>query len=270
MTSHDLERIEALVREGRITRAEGDELAAAARLVGARRGGERPPEDDRPPSAAALAKARFLRGETTPDELRAQQRAAAVHMGAFFGLAMAVVMGVWGGVTAPDGAGWLLAGVAVVINLVFSGPLFGWAMHRILLKPAAEKLIALVQETGRPLVPLPSAGPGQCPTCSAEDYSEWGRWHPYVLHYELNPGLAFNELALGQRAPSRVRVCRQCGTHFVACPGCGHSVDGDRWRPSDVFGRWRGLSCPDCGHAIPSLRNVWAGLVLRLLGRPAV
>jgi hypothetical protein len=82
-----------------------------------------------------------------------------------------------------------------------------------------------------------------------------------MLHWIANPGLAFNELVLGQRMPARANVCRQCRTSFVDCPHCNRAIDAVQWGGRSALGHWRGLPCPHCGGSIPVLSNALAFLV---------
>jgi hypothetical protein len=119
-----------------------------------------------------------------------------------------------------------------------------------------------------------------CPLCHGSDHTVWDMSHPVILHWVINPGLAVNELLLGQRLPKQMYVCQWCpdplgwGT-FVHCPGCGTYSGSLIWSWSNGFGHWLGLVCPECGRRLPTLANwvtraVSAGVVLayRALGRP--
>jgi len=79
-----------------------------------------------------------------------------------------------------------------------------------------------------------------------------------MLHWVLNPGIAFNDLALGQRLPAVMHECRHCRTYFVDCPHCRTSCDSLALK---AFGAWSGLPCPSCGASLPVLRNGLAWLV---------
>jgi hypothetical protein len=256
----DRERIEALRAAGRLSEAEAREIASAVERIDGGRAGARAQRPAR--TGLAWLKARFLRGEVEPEVLRSVYRSTAVRMGALFGVLMAVVMGLMQGLDGDGPFRWSRALPQIVGHLCVGGPLFGLVMYRVLLRPQAEKLIRLVAETGAPLEPLPATRPGQCPTCGAENSKVWDRSHIAMLHWVLNPGLVVNELVLGQRVPERVEFCRECGTQFVRCEGCGESVDGTSWSVRDQLGNWgRDLACPECGHAIPCLRNGWAAAI---------
>ena len=106
-----------------------------------------------------------------------------------------------------------------------------------------------------------------CPKCKGSDFTHWKLSHPQVLHWVLNPGLVFNELALGERLPELQLVCRTCEgalmeRAYVPCPTCRHMHWGRLWKRTRAFGNWRGIACPACGAAIPCLWNVFSLLIL--------
>lgn len=97
----------------------------------------------------------------------------------------------------------------------------------------------------------------------------WKNW--LVLHWILNPGLAVNELILGQRVPKvsledlsldKPRVERS----FVPCPHCNTLHDGRTWSTQNgtAFKNWFGLYCNNCGNTIPCLRNALSLIILAL------
>ena len=97
----------------------------------------------------------------------------------------------------------------------------------------------------------------------------WKNW--MVLHYILNPGLAFNELILGQRIP---KVSLEDKTSekpflersYVPCPHCETLHDGRTWSTQNgtAFRNWFGLYCPNCREIIPCLMNLTTRLVLTI------
>jgi uncharacterized protein (TIGR02996 family) len=91
----------------------------------------------------------------------------------------------------------------------------------------------------------------------------WGPGNPMMLHWVVNPGLAFNELVLGQRIPREMFICRDCRVTFLRCVACRRfqPLIGELNRPG---GMWNGLNCPDCGAAFPMLRNLLGGAILGL------
>lgn len=95
----------------------------------------------------------------------------------------------------------------------------------------------------------------------------WKNW--MVLHWILNPGLAINELILGQRVPKvsledktidKPRIERT----FIPCPHCETLHDGRTWSTQNgtAFKNWFGLYCKNCGNIIPCLTNVFSFLIL--------
>src|SRR5262249_22824105 len=108
-----------------------------------------------------------------------------------------------------------------------------------------------------------------CPRCGGQDYDVWILPHPLLLHRILNPGLAFNEVVLGQRVPAMLFFCRECPVpltdrQYVFCPGCRAFHGGVIWSRACGFANWLGLVCPDCGEPIPSLWNLTSRLVLHV------
>ncbi len=90
-----------------------------------------------------------------------------------------------------------------------------------------------------------------------------------VLHWILNPGLAFNELILGQRIPKVYLEDKQSEKQafersIVPCPHCGAMHDGRVWSGQNgtAFKNWFGLYCPKCGNIIPCISNLTSLLIL--------
>jgi hypothetical protein len=101
-------------------------------------------------------------------------------------------------------------------------------------------------------------------------YKVWALPHPLVLHWVLNPGLAFLEIFLGQRLPRVILIDRHSEKplverSFVPCPHCGTLHAGTLWGKRNAFGHWLGYVCPTCGKTIPCLWNVFSIVVLALL-----
>ena len=97
----------------------------------------------------------------------------------------------------------------------------------------------------------------------------WKHW--MVLHFILNPGLAFNELILGQRIPKvtledKASDKPRMERSYVPCPHCNELHDGRTWSTDSgtAFKNWFGLYCPKCGGIIPCVRNVTSFLLLVL------
>jgi len=92
-----------------------------------------------------------------------------------------------------------------------------------------------------------------------------------IIHWIINPGLAINELVLGQRVPKlqledktseKPRIERT----LVPCPHCGTLHDGRTWSTQNgtAFKNWFGLYCPNCGKVIPCVMNAFSLLILTL------
>lgn len=95
----------------------------------------------------------------------------------------------------------------------------------------------------------------------------WKNW--MMLHWIINPGLAINEVILGQRVPKvsleditidKPRIERT----FIPCPHCNTLHDGRTWSTQNgtAFKNWFGLYCKDCGGVIPCLTNATSFIVL--------
>lgn len=94
-------------------------------------------------------------------------------------------------------------------------------------------------------------------------YKIWTWKHPFVLHFILNPGLAFNELVLGQRVPQIMLIEKNSKLSlversYVPCPHCHTLHSSMKWSPQNntAFGNWYGLYCDHCGGIIPCVRNL--------------
>jgi hypothetical protein len=108
-----------------------------------------------------------------------------------------------------------------------------------------------------------------CPSCLGTTCRVLRWYHPLSLHWILNPGLAVNEILLGQRVPRTLYSCDRCAIlpmlgMYVHCPHCGSFHSGILWSGRNGFGHWFGYVCPDCGGRIPCLRNLTALVVLAL------
>ena len=97
----------------------------------------------------------------------------------------------------------------------------------------------------------------------------WKNW--MILHWILNPGLAFNELILGQRVPKISLIDKTSNKPrlermIVPCPHCETLHDGRIWSTENgmAFKNWFGLFCSNCGNFIPCLINVTSLLLLIL------
>jgi len=95
----------------------------------------------------------------------------------------------------------------------------------------------------------------------------WKNW--MMLHWILNPGLAINELILGQRVPKiGLEIKNSDKPRFerslIPCPHCETLHDGRTWSAVNgtVFKNWFGLYCKNCGNTIPCLTNGLAFIIL--------
>jgi hypothetical protein len=100
-------------------------------------------------------------------------------------------------------------------------------------------------------------------------YKIWTWKNPLVLHWILNPGLAFNELILGQRVPRITLIERNSKKSlaektFIPCPHCNTIHSALKWTPQNntAFGNWFGLYCDKCKNTIPCLTNLTSLILL--------
>lgn len=105
------------------------------------------------------------------------------------------------------------------------------------------------------------------PDYDKSKFTVWALPHPLVLHRILNPGLAFNELILGQRLPKVLLIDKTSNKPliertYVPCPYCGTQHDGRLWAKWNAFGHWFGFVCPTCEKIIPCLWNVFSIVLL--------
>lgn len=111
-----------------------------------------------------------------------------------------------------------------------------------------------------------------CPKCASTTLKRIELPNPLLLHWVINPGLAVNELLLGQRVPKLSLECQDCKLpllerSLVPCPNCGVVHDGRIWAGHSAFGNWLGLVCPSCTQRIPALWGL-ASLALLALTSP--
>lgn len=115
----------------------------------------------------------------------------------------------------------------------------------------------------------------ECPKCKGHACEMWGLDSPSTStrlmywHMILNPGLAINELVLGQRFPKNLYNCKSCTTplyerSWVHCPECDTFHSGMIWSGKNAFKHWLGMFCPSCGGEIPCLSNYTTRAVLAL------
>lgn len=94
-------------------------------------------------------------------------------------------------------------------------------------------------------------------------YKIWTWKNPLMLHWILNPGIAFNELILGQRIPKVMLIERNSTKTLgektiIPCPHCGTMHSGLKWslQNNTAFRNWFGLYCDNCDGVIPCLTNL--------------
>lgn len=97
----------------------------------------------------------------------------------------------------------------------------------------------------------------------------WKDW--MMLHWILNPGVAINELILGQRVPriileDKTSYKPRIDKTFVPCPQCEKLYDSRTWSTENGTANknWFGLYCSNCGYIIPCLTNGLSFLILTM------
>ncbi len=102
-------------------------------------------------------------------------------------------------------------------------------------------------------------------------YKVWDQRHWSIIHIMVNPGLAFNELVLGQRIPKLMLIDKTSDKplverSYIPCPHCNTYHDGRTWsyQNGTGFKNWFGLYCPNCGAIIPCVRNWTAALLMAI------
>ena len=109
----------------------------------------------------------------------------------------------------------------------------------------------------------------KCPNCGGSNLKRLELPHPIIHHWFVNPGLAFNEIVLGQRLPTTQLIFQDCDgpmldRSYVPCPSCEAMHFGRLAGGKRGFGNWRGIGCPSCSEAIPSIWNVFSLVILAL------
>jgi len=244
--SQDQDRLEGLEATGRVSPGE-----AAALREALEQHAERSPAND-PAAEVELSKLNataraFLSGAIDEPTLRKRGNRSLLLAAVLFNL-------VWYIVWALLRDDWSIYAFGCSTLLAAAWAL---ALYWFLVVPTRNKLIRLRAEAGA-LRPLASADAHQCPTCLGEDFKVMGPDHWTMRHWVLNPGLAVNEVLLGQRTPKTLRSCSSCGGSSCACPHCNQSIDLMHWSRGNALGNWSGLRCPHCDGEIESLCNVFA------------
>ncbi|WP_141733461.1 hypothetical protein [Oligoflexus tunisiensis] len=211
----------------------------------------------------ALAKTRFLQGKMSAQAFESFNRRLAAGMGLRFALFFGLLQ---------YGLGWLISGKVPTFRSLATqlpgyaaaGLIFGFAMYFAVVRPGMKRIISLKQDIGADVDVIPNAKLGQCPTCGAEHSRKvMTATDPMVLHYILNPGVAFAELLFGIRIPAEASRCLACGTVFHSCHSCSRSFDS-----LDLAGRrfHRGIRCPHCSGVIPARLNLLTRAILKVAG----
>jgi uncharacterized protein (TIGR02996 family) len=106
-----------------------------------------------------------------------------------------------------------------------------------------------------------------CPECTGTLTPEFSRRDPRIIHWKINPGLAFNELVLGTRLLRDTLYCDVCRYYCVRCPACRRFPNAHNLIRG--VADWLGARCPACGAGLPMLNNFVTAGVLGL-GKLAV
>lgn len=125
-----------------------------------------------------------------------------------------------------------------------------------------------MQAAGATCRPWFTTGSGLAPMHDdSERFREVRLPHLALVHWIVNPGVAFAELVLGQRVPKRMLIeptSRLGGfkRSLIPCEACGAQHDGMLWSGWNGFGHWLGLVCPTCESRIPCLWNLTSIVIL--------
>jgi uncharacterized protein (TIGR02996 family) len=101
-----------------------------------------------------------------------------------------------------------------------------------------------------------------CPDCQGNAALRMDSRNPAILHWIVNPGLAINELVLGQRIPRVMHLCKTCWVASVRCAACRRFLTLKRLYGERAGGMWVRLPCPACGADVPLVRNWFAKLII--------
>ena len=102
-------------------------------------------------------------------------------------------------------------------------------------------------------------------------FKVWDKKNFSVIFSMINPGLAINELVLGQRIAKVILIDQTSDKPlmertYVPCPHCGTHHAGVTWslKNKTALKNWFGLYCPNCEGLIPCHRNWTSFLILAL------
>lgn len=100
-------------------------------------------------------------------------------------------------------------------------------------------------------------------------YRVYNWTHFMMIHWIINPGLAFNELVLGQRVPKvmledKTSAAPRAQRSVIPCPHCNTLHNGETWsvQNNTAYKNWFGLYCPACSNIIPCLTNAFSFIIL--------
>lgn len=79
-----------------------------------------------------------------------------------------------------------------------------------------------------------------------QKYKVWKLPHPMLVHWVVNPGLAFNELFLGQRMPKITLIDKTSDAplmerQYIPCPHCNTIHNGLLWAKRGPYKNWIGI-----------------------------
>lgn len=106
-----------------------------------------------------------------------------------------------------------------------------------------------------------------CPNCGGRHFKVSKFPDPLILHYVLNPGIAINEILLGQCVAKVTLYCQTCQLPlyeraYIPCPHCRSMNNSLLWSKRRAFGNWLGYVCPNCRRRIPRLWNLFSIVIL--------
>ncbi|WP_133406858.1 hypothetical protein [Parashewanella tropica] len=102
-----------------------------------------------------------------------------------------------------------------------------------------------------------------------DKYTIWKLPNLLLIHWIINPAIAFNEIILGQRLPKLTLIDKTSDApllerQYIPCPHCESMNDARLWAKSNAFGHWFGYVCPKCDGIIPCLWNFTSLVILAL------
>lgn len=206
---------------------------------------------------------RFLNGELTEYEYLKEIRLEGILAGFMFGSMMMMIIAIlffWIVPSIPAAIGGGAIGGTV------GGITFGLGMY-LWLRSVAKQTIVAYREREKRIYEhnIDPRFEHTCPICGDLRWKKIDWKEITMLHWVLNPGLALNELLLGQRVPKEMYQCRTCQSYFVICSHCRTQINAMEWSGKKAFFQWEGLRCPKCNGTISCLRNIFAASILCIL-----